>query len=72
MPSRALRVLQRANEVAAILKVATTDEPGGAVSATAIRRRTEALAPLDHAVRSARRAAIAETVRTLSDHAGRR
>lgn len=72
MPSRALRVLQRASEVAAILHVATSDEPGGAVSASAIRRRAEALKPLDHAVRTARRAAVAEAVRTLSDHAGKR
>lgn len=69
MPSRALRVLQRANEVAAILHVATSDDPGGAVSATAIRRRTEALRPLDHAVRLARRAAVTEAVRVLVDHA---
>ena len=66
MPSRALRVLQRANEVAAILQVATSDDPGGAVSASAIRRRAEALRPLDHAVRTARKAAVAEAVRTLS------
>lgn len=72
MPNRALRVLQRANEVAAILQVATSDEPGGAVSASAIRRRAEALHPLHHAVRLARRAAVAEAVRTLSDHAGKR
>jgi hypothetical protein len=71
MPNRALRVLQRANEVAAILHVATSDDPGGAVSASAIRRRSEALRPLDHAVRTARRAAVAETIRTLSDHAGK-
>lgn len=72
MPNRALRVLQRASEVAAILQVATSDEPGGAVSASAIRRRAEALHPLHHAVRTARRAAVAEAVRTLSDHAGKR
>jgi hypothetical protein len=72
MPNRALRVLQRASEVAAILHVATSDEPGGAVSASAIRRRAEALHPLDHAVRTARKAAVAEAVRTLSDHAGKR
>jgi hypothetical protein len=71
MPNRALRVLQRASEVAAILHVATSDDPGGAVSASAIRRRSEALRPLDHAVRTARRAAVAETIRTLSDHAGK-
>jgi hypothetical protein len=67
MPNKALRVLQRAGEVAAILQVATSDEQGGAVSASAIRRRAEALRPLDHAVRQARRAAVAEAVRTLSD-----
>ncbi|HEY3606490.1 MAG TPA: hypothetical protein VGL06_03270 [Pseudonocardiaceae bacterium] len=67
MPSRALRVLQRAGEVAAILQVATSDDPGGAVSASAIRRHAEALRPLDHAVRTARRAAVAEAVRALSD-----
>ncbi len=72
MPNRALRVLQRASEVAAILHVATSDEPGGAVSASAIRRRAEALRPLDNAVRTARRAAVAEAIRTLSDHAGKR
>jgi hypothetical protein len=72
MPNRALRVLQRANEVAAILHVATSDDPGGAVSASAIRRRAEALRPLDHAVRTARRAAVAEAVRSLSEHAGKR
>jgi hypothetical protein len=72
MPNRALRVLQRASEVAAILHVATSDDPGGAVSASAIRRRAEALRPLDHAVRTARKAAVAEAVRTLSDHAGKR
>jgi hypothetical protein len=72
MPNRALRVLQRASEVAAILHVATSDEPGSAVSASAIRRRAEALRPLDHAVRTARKAAVAEAVRTLSDHAGKR
>lgn len=71
MPSRALRVLQRANEVSAILQVATTAGPGGAVSASAMRRRTEALRPLDHAVRAARTAAVNEAVRVLTDHAGK-
>jgi hypothetical protein len=71
MPSRALRVLQRANEVSAILQVATTAGPGGAVSASAMRRRTEALKPLDHAVRTARMSAINEAVRVLTDHAGK-
>lgn len=70
-PSRALRVLQRANEVDAILRVARADMPGGARSAAAMRRRAEALRPLDAAVRAARRAAVAEAVRSLSDHAGK-
>lgn len=69
MPGRALRVLQRATEVAAILEVAMSDAPGGALSASATRRRAEALRPLDHAVRAARRAAVDEAVRVLSDHA---
>lgn len=70
-PTRVPRVLQRANEVAAILRVATADAPGGALSASAMRRRADALRPVDHAVRQARRAAIAEAVRALSDHAGK-
>jgi hypothetical protein len=69
MPPRALKVLARAAEVDAILKVAMTDSPGGALSASATRGRAEALRPLDHAVRAARRAAIDEAVRALSDHA---
>ncbi|HEY4024664.1 MAG TPA: hypothetical protein VGM75_38670 [Pseudonocardiaceae bacterium] len=69
MPPRSLKVLARAAEVDAILKVAMTDAPGGALSASATRGRAEALRPLDHAVRAARRAAIDEAVRALSDHA---
>jgi hypothetical protein len=69
MPPRSLKVLARAAEVDAILKVAMTDSPGGALSASATRGRAEALRPLDHAVRAARRAAIDEAVRALSDHA---
>ncbi|GAA3462950.1 hypothetical protein ACFFSW_03035 [Saccharothrix longispora] len=72
MPPRALRVLQRAAEVAAILEVAASDAPGGAVSATATRARDEALRPLSEAVRRARLAAVDEAVRVLSDQgAGR-
>lgn len=72
MPPRALRVLQRAAEVAAILTVAASDAPGGAVSATATRARDEALRPLSEAVRRARLAAVDEAVRVLSDQgAGR-
>jgi len=71
MPPRSLRVLQRANDVAAILDVANEDEPGGALSASAAHRRAEALRPLSHAVRTARCAALDEAVRVLSDHADR-
>lgn len=72
MPPRSLKVLARAAEVDAIVKVAMSDAPGGALSASATRGRAEALRPLDHAVRAARRAAIDEAVRVLSeksDHA---
>jgi hypothetical protein len=65
MPQRALRVLQRAAEVAAILELAMEDEPGGALSASAALKRAEALRPLFHAVRTARTAAVAEAVRAL-------
>jgi hypothetical protein len=70
MPGRSLRVLQRAAEVGAILEVATGDEPGGALSASAATARSEALRPLADAVRRARCAAVDEAVRALSDHAG--
>ncbi|MEV0051831.1 hypothetical protein AB0H34_15175 [Saccharopolyspora shandongensis] len=69
VPQRTLRILQRATEVEAILWVATDDAPGGALSASAIRGRTEALRPLFDAVRAARRASVAEMVRVLGDHA---
>jgi hypothetical protein len=69
MPPRTLKVLQRAAEVAAILQVASTDSPGGALSASATRGRAEALRPLNHAVRAARRAAVDEAVRSFADHA---
>jgi hypothetical protein len=65
MPQRALRVLQRAAEVSAILELAMEDEPGGALSASAALKRAEALRPLFHAVRTARCAAVAEAVRAL-------
>ncbi|GAA1342602.1 hypothetical protein [Saccharothrix algeriensis] len=72
MPPRALRVLQRASEVAAILTVAASDAPGGAMSASAQAARDEALRPLSEAVRRARLAAVGEAVRVLSDQeAGR-
>ncbi len=66
MPGRALRVLQRADEVDAILTLAQADEPGGAMSASAAVRRAEALRPLGDAIRRARCAAINESVRLLS------
>lgn len=69
MPPRALRVLQRATEVAAILRVASGDEPGGALSATSARARADALRPLSDAVRTARRAAVNESVRVLAQPA---
>lgn len=69
VPQRALRVLQRAGELAAILRVAAEDTPGGALSASATRARSDALRPLFDAVRAARRSAIAEMVRVLSDRA---
>jgi hypothetical protein len=66
MPPRALRVLQHADEVEAILAAASVDEPGGALSASAATARREALRPLETAVRVARRAAVAEAVRVLA------
>jgi hypothetical protein len=71
MPPRALRVLQRAAEVSAILELAMEDEPGGALSASAALKRAEALRPLFSAVRMARCAAVADAIRALSDHAER-
>jgi hypothetical protein len=66
MPSQALRVLQHADEVEAILAAAKVDEPGGALSASAATARREALRPIETAVRVARRAAVAEAVRVLA------
>lgn len=71
MPSRAVRVLQRATEVDAILRVASGDAPGGALSASATNARAGALAPLSHAIRFARYAAINETVRLFAETAGK-
>lgn len=71
MPPRALRVLQRATEVSAILDLAGEDEPGGALSASAAMKRAQALRPLFDAVRTARCAAIDEAVRALSNQSGR-
>ncbi|WP_236793097.1 hypothetical protein [Amycolatopsis sp. GM8] len=70
-PGRALRVLQRAEEVGAILAVAEIDEPGGAVSASAAVLRADALRPLGNAVRLARYAAVNEAVRQFSEQGDR-
>jgi len=67
MPQRALRVMQRAEEISEILALALgVDEPGGTHSASAASNRTAALRPLTAAVRDARRAATDEAVRSLS------
>lgn len=65
MPPQALRVLQQADEVDAILAAAAGDDPGGALSASAADARREALRPIETSVRIARRAAVAEAVRVL-------
>ncbi|TCP50855.1 hypothetical protein EV191_107119 [Tamaricihabitans halophyticus] len=69
MPQRALRVLQRANEVATILQLAAEDEPGAALSSAAANQRADALRPLDAAVRAARTAAVHEAIRVLAEGA---
>lgn len=68
-PGRALRVLQKADEIAAILAVAETDEPGGALSASAARQRAHALRPLANAVRDARSAAVTVAALTFAGRA---
>lgn len=65
-PGRALRVLEQADEVQAILRAADTDDPGGALSASAAAARSAALRPLYTAVREARRSAVGEAVRALT------
>jgi hypothetical protein len=65
-PGRPLRVLQHADEVEAILVAASGDDPGGALTSAATLARTDALRPLASAVRAARVAAVAETVRVLT------
>jgi hypothetical protein len=71
-PGRTLRVLEQADEVQAILRAADTDDPGGALSASAAAARSAALRPLYTAVREARRSAVGEAVRALTPRAGRR
>lgn len=70
-PGRALRVLQRAEEIGGILALAHADDPGGALSASAAARRADALRPLGEAVRVARYAAVNEAVRLFTDQADR-
>ena len=65
-PARALRVLDSADEVAAILTAAEQDAPGGARTAPAATARDELLRPLWTAVRTARRAAVEEAVRVIT------
>lgn len=67
-PGRPLRVLQHADEVEAILLAATADpaDAGNAVTAREALARSDALRPLAGAVRGARVAAVAETVRVLA------
>lgn len=69
VPGRALRVLDQADEVEAILAAAEGDQPGGALSVTATRARSEALRPLHIMVRDARRAATAAAVRAVTEGA---
>ena len=71
-PGRAVRVLQRAEEIAAILAIAESDDPGGALSASASTLRAQALRPLSNAVRIARCAAVNEAVRVFAEQADRR
>ena len=68
-PGRALRVLQRAEEIGGILALAQVDEPGGALSASAAALRADALRPLGEAIRVARYAAVNEAVRLFTDQA---
>jgi hypothetical protein len=70
-PGRALRVLQRAEEIGAIIALAQTDDPGGALSASAALLRADALRPLTNAIRIARYAAINEAVRLVTEQADR-
>lgn len=65
-PERALRVLDTADQVAAILTAAAEDAPGAARSMAQVTARDELLRPLWGAVRVARSAAVAESVRVLT------
>ncbi len=65
-PPRALRVLDQADQVAAILQAAQHDSPGGARTASTAAAREQLLRPLCTAVRAARLAAVADAVRVLT------
>jgi len=65
-PPRALRVLDQADQVAAILHAAQHDSPGGARTASTAAAREQLLRPLCTAVRAARLAAVADAVRVLT------
>ena len=66
MPQRALRVMQRTDEISEILELAAADDPGGDRSSSTASNRAAALRPLARAVRDARCAATDEAVRHLS------
>jgi hypothetical protein len=55
--ARAVRLLASADRLAAVLELAASDSPGGAVNGAEARARDEALRPLATAVRRARQAA---------------
>ncbi|MGZ4543707.1 MAG: hypothetical protein ACXVXI_11425, partial [Mycobacteriaceae bacterium] len=68
-PPRALRVLEQAEQISAILTAASADTPGGARSSSAALAREDVLRPLWALVRTAQRAAVEEAVRVLSSRA---
>lgn len=64
VPTRALRILDSADQVAAILAVAENDSPTEAPSASSAAAREQLLRPLWSAVRTARVAAVSACVRS--------
>lgn len=64
IPTRALRILDSADQVATILSVAELDSPTEAPSASSAAAREELLRPLWCAVRTARMAAVAACARS--------
>lgn len=63
LPTRALRILDSADQVATILEVAEHDSPTEAPSASSAAAREELLRPLWSAVRTARVAAVSASAR---------